>query len=307
MSKLGGGEVTSVAEYGANYLWIDFPLLVIGFAPPQLLVLLRVQNAYFSLSWCFLHSDNSITKELSSNKSRAFPITVLYILPFSYCLYCHFCLFPCPCMPTPPSIFYVTCSFLNVLAQVKLNKKHLERTVTMATKTKSRPPGLSIANNDPAVHAPALFSLNEIAQHHSPSDLWMIVFNKVYNVTDFAQDHPGGVEVLYDCGGVDATEAFEDVAHSNDAVNMLAPYYLGDVHPSEEKHYDKVRIPQDMIKTTSEEPVQNFNILKKKQKKIQRILEKLAFYSLVVFVLVLALLCIGIQKIKWSYHILSAL
>lgn len=39
----------------------------------------------------------------------------------------------------------------------------------------------------------------------------------VYNVTDYARDHPGGLDSLLEVAGQDATSAYEDVGHSEDA------------------------------------------------------------------------------------------
>lgn len=39
--------------------------------------------------------------------------------------------------------------------------------------------------------------------------------------------HPGGDEVMLGEGGRDATEAFEDVGHSDEAREILAKYYVG--------------------------------------------------------------------------------
>lgn len=69
--------------------------------------------------------------------------------------------------------------------------------------------------------------LLELRKHLAPNDLWMTIHGKVYDVTNFATEHPGGVEVLLDCGGVDATEMFDDVAHSDLAHEMLEPYFIG--------------------------------------------------------------------------------
>lgn len=71
------------------------------------------------------------------------------------------------------------------------------------------------------------YTLDQVRKHSQPDDLWMVILGKVYNVTAFAHNHPGGVEVLLDCGGVDATGAFDDVAHSQDAKDMLEPYWIG--------------------------------------------------------------------------------
>jgi cytochrome b involved in lipid metabolism len=50
---------------------------------------------------------------------------------------------------------------------------------------------------------------------------------KVYNVTSYLDDHPGGAEVLLDVGGQDADEFFEDIGHSKDARDELATHVVG--------------------------------------------------------------------------------
>ena len=51
---------------------------------------------------------------------------------------------------------------------------------------------------------------------------------KVYDVTKYLDDHPGGAEVLLDVAGQDADEFFEDIGHSNEARSELKKYYIGD-------------------------------------------------------------------------------
>jgi cytochrome-b5 reductase len=51
--------------------------------------------------------------------------------------------------------------------------------------------------------------------------------SSVYNVTDYVRDHPGGVDVLLDLAGKDATEGYEDVGHSEDADEILRSYLIG--------------------------------------------------------------------------------
>ena len=58
-------------------------------------------------------------------------------------------------------------------------------------------------------------------------DVWFIIDNNVYDVTNFLAEHPGGEEVLLDLGGEDATEAFEDVGHSDEARDLLKPLLIG--------------------------------------------------------------------------------
>merc|ERR1739848_649719 len=72
---------------------------------------------------------------------------------------------------------------------------------------------------------------SEVATHNRKSSCWVIIHNKVYDITEFLVQHPGGEEVLLDVGGQEASEAFEDVGHSNDARDMLADYEIGTIHP----------------------------------------------------------------------------
>jgi cytochrome b involved in lipid metabolism len=68
---------------------------------------------------------------------------------------------------------------------------------------------------------------NEVSRHKSKNDLWLVIRGQVYNVTDFVDEHPGGEEVLLDVAGQDATQAFEDVEHSEQARAILGTLFVG--------------------------------------------------------------------------------
>jgi len=70
---------------------------------------------------------------------------------------------------------------------------------------------------------------SEVAKHSSASDCWMIVSGKVYNVTSYAGSHPGGVGTIYSYCGKDGTSVFYGLPHSQNAANILASYYIGDL------------------------------------------------------------------------------
>uniref|UniRef100_A0A6S8FYB3 Cytochrome b5 heme-binding domain-containing protein n=2 Tax=Sar TaxID=2698737 RepID=A0A6S8FYB3_9STRA len=72
-------------------------------------------------------------------------------------------------------------------------------------------------------------TLEEVAKHNTEKDCWIIFKGKVYEVTDYLEDHPGGVEIITDLAGQDCTEDFEDVGHSQEAYDQLEEYYIGDV------------------------------------------------------------------------------
>ena len=50
---------------------------------------------------------------------------------------------------------------------------------------------------------------------------------KVYDVTAYLDDHPGGAEVMLDVAGQDADEFFEDIGHSKEARAELKKYLIG--------------------------------------------------------------------------------
>ncbi|XP_057453652.1 cytochrome b5 [Lotus japonicus] len=81
--------------------------------------------------------------------------------------------------------------------------------------------------SDPKVH---LFE--DVVKHSEIKDCWLIIDGKVYDVTPFMEDHPGGDEVLLSATGKDATNDFEDVGHSDSARDMMEKYYIGEIDPS---------------------------------------------------------------------------
>eukprot|EP00494_Astrolonche_serrata_P034629 UN34898 len=61
----------------------------------------------------------------------------------------------------------------------------------------------------------AALTLEEVSKHNTKDDCWLIIAGKVYDVTKFLEDHPGGDDVLLSSTAKDATDDFEDVGHSN--------------------------------------------------------------------------------------------
>lgn len=61
----------------------------------------------------------------------------------------------------------------------------------------------------------------------------VILHDKVYDVTDFLNEHPGGEEILNDHAGKDSTEDFNDVGHSQDAIELMKKYRVGVIDPSQ--------------------------------------------------------------------------
>ena len=90
--------------------------------------------------------------------------------------------------------------------------------------------------------SPKTFTRAEVAKHNNNLSLWLIIHNKVYDVTKFMEEHPGGEEVLLEMAGKEATEAFEDVGHSVDARDLMKQHYIGDIVKSEASETQETRL-----------------------------------------------------------------
>ncbi len=71
-----------------------------------------------------------------------------------------------------------------------------------------------------------------VATHNTASDCWIIISNKVYNVTTYLSMHPGGVSIITAYCGKEATTAYNTKGgkggnHSTNANNQLARYLIG--------------------------------------------------------------------------------
>ncbi|KAI4311386.1 hypothetical protein MLD38_036289 [Melastoma candidum] len=77
-----------------------------------------------------------------------------------------------------------------------------------------------------------VFMLSQASEHNSPKDCWLVISGKVYDVTKFLEDHPGGDDVLLSATGKDATDDFEDIGHSTSARAMMDEYCIGEIDAS---------------------------------------------------------------------------
>ena len=76
-------------------------------------------------------------------------------------------------------------------------------------------------------------SLSEISKHNSASDCWLLINNKVYNVSAAISAHPGGAQTILSNCGKESTQAFNTKEigrpHSANASSMLDSYYIGNL------------------------------------------------------------------------------
>lgn len=92
---------------------------------------------------------------------------------------------------------------------------------------------VSGAQKSPAVALPE-YTLKEVALHNRKDDNWIVIHGHVYDVTKYQKDHPGGADVLAEVAGSDATEAFEDIGHSEDSREILEEFLIGTLQGAKE-------------------------------------------------------------------------
>jgi 4-hydroxysphinganine ceramide fatty acyl 2-hydroxylase len=70
-----------------------------------------------------------------------------------------------------------------------------------------------------------LLSIKEVEKHNDAKDCWVTLYQrKIYNVTGFLEEHPGGAEIVLPYAGKDITEIMADLEsheHSESAYEIL--------------------------------------------------------------------------------------
>ena len=72
----------------------------------------------------------------------------------------------------------------------------------------------------------------ELSKHNTPSDCWIVIYDKVLRITPYLNFHPGGADVITQYCGQDATQAFDTKGgqgrpHSSYAVSLLEQFTIG--------------------------------------------------------------------------------
>lgn len=96
------------------------------------------------------------------------------------------------------------------------------------------PTRIVVATITPIPNSNLTLSTQEIATHNTLQNCWLIISNKVYNVTTYVYQHPGGSNTIQSFCGKEATSAFQTKGgngsnHSNNAYNLLGQFLIGNV------------------------------------------------------------------------------
>jgi cytochrome b involved in lipid metabolism len=77
------------------------------------------------------------------------------------------------------------------------------------------------------------YTLDDVKLHDKRDDVWVIIKNKVYDLSEFIDEHPGGVESILKRAGGDATDGFFGPQHPSRVHDMIDEYLMGKIVESE--------------------------------------------------------------------------
>mmetsp|Transcript_21064 Transcript_21064/g.29507 ORF Transcript_21064/g.29507 Transcript_21064/m.29507 type:complete len:603 (+) Transcript_21064:258-2066(+) len=80
----------------------------------------------------------------------------------------------------------------------------------------------------PEGHPSPEFTLEEVSKHNSEKDLWVIIDDLVFDITDYVAQHPGGLKILNNAGG-DSTLGFKGPQHPAHVMTTIMQFYKGKV------------------------------------------------------------------------------
>ncbi|MED6121621.1 Cytochrome B5-like protein [Stylosanthes scabra] len=72
------------------------------------------------------------------------------------------------------------------------------------------------------------YTKSEVSMHNKRTDCWIIIKNKVYDVTSYVEEHPGGDAILAHAGD-DSTEGFFGPQHATRVFDMIDDFYIGEL------------------------------------------------------------------------------
>ncbi|KAL1955642.1 hypothetical protein VTO42DRAFT_8375 [Malbranchea cinnamomea] len=78
-----------------------------------------------------------------------------------------------------------------------------------------------------------LIDAAEVAKHNTSQSCWVVLYGKVYDVTDFLPNHPGGANIILKLAGKDATEEYDPIHPAGTLEENLKPEAcLGTIDPA---------------------------------------------------------------------------
>jgi cytochrome b involved in lipid metabolism len=83
-------------------------------------------------------------------------------------------------------------------------------------------------NNIGIANTEATYTLADVTAHNIQADCWTVVFEKVYNITTYIRNHPGGASSISKICGKDGTSIFDNKhGGSSSQALILSTYKIG--------------------------------------------------------------------------------
>lgn len=98
-----------------------------------------------------------------------------------------------------------------------------------------------------------LLSLEEVTMHASAESAWLVIRDGVYDVTEFAAEHPGGKKMLLSNAGTDATALFDQLHSQTVFEEVASKYRIGAL--DERIAFDGVAVALDVGQPAPAAPV----------------------------------------------------
>ncbi|KAM0524127.1 hypothetical protein ACHAPE_001383 [Trichoderma viride] len=89
-----------------------------------------------------------------------------------------------------------------------------DKPAAAAPKQASKPKAFSVPETE--------YTMEEVAKHNTREDLWVVVKGVVLDLTNWVEEHPGGVNAILNFMGRDATEEFA-MLHDDEVIPKYAP------------------------------------------------------------------------------------
>lgn len=109
-------------------------------------------------------------------------------------------------------------------------KPHSTATPAQPVSTAPAATGTTTASTGTSASSTPSYTLADIAEHGTASDCWTAVSGKVYNITSFIPQHPGGPVIIQACGK-DGTSLFDEMSSGTQtrADSVLQQYFIGNL------------------------------------------------------------------------------
>lgn len=112
----------------------------------------------------------------------------------------------------------------------KSSKKEKKKSIKKNKDSKKNNNELNDRNskNDQDSKNNKVYTLDDVKKHNKKTDAWLVINNKVYNVTSWINNHPGGLIIMKGVGK-DASTLYKKFRHSKNADNILKKFYIGEL------------------------------------------------------------------------------